>query len=221
MNETLKKRLMGLVVILCGLMALSLVLPKPSQEFSSDGKMRRVTLDLHESASAAVPDAVVTPVPPAIEAVHPTAEQQEATDIEPDLDGSSDATQASAVVVEPPKPKPIADTAKAAPKPTSPPPAVSHAKPTPPVTMPAKEKPKPGSEHWYVQLGAFSEVSNARQLLLTYKGKSYSGIVSPAETPKGVRYRVWIGPYSAHDAALAAQQRLIKAGAQGTAVIQN
>lgn len=218
MNETLKRRLVGLAVLLGGLLLLSLVLPGPGPLPASGDDMKRVTLDLRASTSVSELSPVVTPTSSTMATPEPAsaAEPDPITDTEPDLEVPTRTEPTGVTTAEPHaivgKPKTTVHAAPATP--VKPPKASasipSHpSKPTSPAVAP-----------WYVQLGAFSDITKARQLLQIYKGKTFPGLVSPVQTTKGVLYRVWIGPYHSHDLAASAQKRLDKVGVHGTKLIQ-
>lgn len=214
MNEQLKRRFTGLALIVLILFLLSWVLPKPGELPPAGDNVQRVTLDLQTSdvrSEASSPPS--TPVPPVIEApqsADPARIEKTAAAAEPDIE-------------EPPPP-----ATATVPKPATPP--LETAKPVvrnPPkaaAALPHVSSPNPAAKpavtHWYVQLGAFSDVANARQLLEQYKAQKFPGILSPADTPKGARYRVRIGPYAKREQAADTQKRMIKAGAKGTALVE-
>lgn len=214
MNEPLKRRMIGLLLIILLLLILSLILPQPGELPPADQSVQRVTLDLQASTvqlDAALP--ITTPVPPVIQAAPPMAAVvQPAADAEPDIEVpplSEVASPVAAKVIAPP-----VVTLKT--EQQSPPKSL--------VAVPIKSAPvlRPGASalKWYVQLGAFSDVDNARQLLQKFKVQKYSGILSPADTAKGTRYRVRIGPYATREQAADAQKRMIKTGVTGTTLVE-
>lgn len=215
MNELLKRRLAGLMLIILLTFVVSLLLPQPGELPLTDRNIQRVTLEL--KASSVQPSQfapVATPLPPVIEA-SPPAKPQPAqismVDTEPDLEVPPASHDDRASVVS--QTAPVSKL----PSPSASKPAVSVKK----NAVTAAPKSASSASKWYVQLGAFSEVQNARQLLLKFRAQKYPGILSPAETPKGVRYRVWIGPFASRDQAFEAQKRMIKAGAAGTKLVED
>lgn len=214
MNETLKRRLIGLLLIILALFILSLILPKPGEMLSADENVQRITLDIQASAvqSVALPP-ISSSLPPVIEAAQsePPQIQKTGVDTVPDIE-------------EPPLPIAVS-TAEDKPASLAPVPKVRLQPPSKPAVAARKDdstpsKPASAEKRWYVQLGAFSDIDNARQLLQKFKAQKYSGIVSPADTPKGTRYRVRIGPYVTRERAADAQKRMIKIGVAGTTLIE-
>jgi DedD protein len=59
-----------------------------------------------------------------------------------------------------------------------------------------------------IQLGAYSNASNARQLLKQLKANKFPAYVEPVKTTKGDKTRVRVGPYSSAEAAEKARERL-------------
>lgn len=212
MNEQLKRRFTGLALIILVLFLLSWVLPKPGEPPPTGDNVQRVTLDLQVSeAQSDVLSPVSTPVPSAIEAprlVDPIQAEKAAVSVEPDIEESPLPELTSSVS---PKPALVAPTIAK--------PITKNPPKTGVVTAP-KSISKSSQTHWYVQLGAFSDVTNARQLLQRYKAQKFPGILSPADTPKGARYRVRIGPYAKRETAMEAQNRMVKAGATGTTLVE-
>jgi DedD protein len=88
-----------------------------------------------------------------------------------------------------------------------------------PEANPAPE-PKPVSESrksttassveksWLVQVGAFSQLLNARRLQEKLRQKGYSAVLDPPNPEKGKTVRVEVGPYKDAAAAKAAQARI-------------
>lgn len=89
-------------------------------------------------------------------------------------------------------------------------PATSKPLPTPgPV---GKSAPAESGKPWFVQAGAFTDVGNAHQVIGKLNAGGLRGIISPADTATGTRYRVRVGPYATRDLAKAAQQRMSQIG---------
>jgi DedD protein len=61
---------------------------------------------------------------------------------------------------------------------------------------------------WLVQVGAFSQLENARRLHAKLSQKGYTAILDPPNPQKGKTVRVEVGPYKDADAAKAAQARI-------------
>lgn len=150
----------------------------------------------------------------------------------PPLPPAAPATEARA---EPPRPE-AAATPAPAPKPESP----KSAAPSAP--KPDKgEKPEPaakpvataneemraktvlggdsaasaGGEQWTVQLGAYREAANVKQLLAKIKEMGLPTYTEPFNSPQGPRTRVRAGPFPSRDAAEKAQARIKTIGVNG------
>jgi DedD protein len=137
MDEVLKRRLAGALVLILVAFVLSLILPRPG-EIRSDADGKRVTIDLSPDATLPAPAAAApTPVPPVIAAVpenHDPANNDTASvaaneDNDPEIEeppvstaqaraGERDAAPAAAApAVLPEKPEPVAAVATAKPAP--------------------------------------------------------------------------------------------------------
>lgn len=87
--------------------------------------------------------------------------------------------------------------------------------------IPSKAVGASGSKHWFVQVGAFSEVAKAHQVLDKLAANGLKGLISPLDSSKGTLYRARIGPFASHDQAKQAQDRAAKAGYGGSSVIED
>lgn len=127
----------------------------------------------------------------------------------------------------PPIPQPDAAAPLPAPEPPSPPPPpprVTEAPAPPPASAPAPRtetrsqtqtqtvRPAPAPavarEGYVVQLGAFSNPANARQLLDKLRENRFSAYTEVVSTASGERTRVRVGPYPSRDTAEQARERL-------------
>lgn len=237
MNEVLKHRLMGAVVLLALALLLTFVLPRPQAKPELEPGLQTAIIDLRvpappqespavEPASQPLP---TTPLPQEIAAVEPeplpesavTEPQPKATEPVPEPIEVAKAEQKSAQKAEP--------EPKAEPKPEikSPPPPVAPQKPEPkPAQLPAAGVPEQkltsppvASGDWFVQAGAFGDINNARQLLDKLAKAGLSGMVSPTETASGVLYRARLGPYSDRPAAEAARTKALELGVGNASVV--
>jgi len=151
---------------------------------------------------------VVTPVPPPGDKA-PSIPSLAATEKAPEK--TSSVAKTVVVPVEPTTEIPAAVKAPAMPEPRQP-----EAKPAP--------EPKPASESkkstaaaklaasvergWLVQVGAFSQMENARRLHAKLSQKGYTALLDPPNPQKGKTVRVEVGPYKDEAAARAAQARI-------------
>ncbi|NNF40538.1 MAG: hypothetical protein HKN64_04100 [Woeseiaceae bacterium] len=100
---------------------------------------------------------------------------------------------------------------------TKPAPAVSKPEPSKPE---AKDPPTAVSETgmWAVQLGSFSDKSNAEKLAASLRKQGYAAFLSQLGTATGPLHRVRIGPQKDREGADAMAARLQKAGHKGQVV---
>ncbi|HET8882830.1 MAG TPA: SPOR domain-containing protein, partial [Solimonas sp.] len=113
-----------------------------------------------------------------------------------------------------------------APKPA---PAESKPAPTPaPVQKPAApgktDAPhatpaSPSSQRWYVQVGGFADIDNARKVLASLKSAGQPNLLAPVETGKGTIYRVRGGPYASEAAAQQALGTIKALGYPGSQIV--
>lgn len=278
MDEAMKRRLVGVLVLVVVVFVISLLLPHPGT-VKTDESNQRVTLDLSGKQPEELHTAP-TPVPPVIAAAPAATEEKPTAGSnppppqidEPPVKGN-DVPAESMTDDEPPPPKPAevapakpaADAGKtkadaavavapakpatesksskpalkledslkqkpvaAAPtkpadnspsKPVAKPPA-EVAKATPPAAKPSAAA-AAAKSHWFVQLGAFSEVSNAHLVLDKLKAKGLNGLISPLDSDKGTRYRARIGPYASRDLAKQAQDKAAKLGFAGSSLVED
>lgn len=93
--------------------------------------------------------------------------------------------------------------------------------PAPPLTAPSRVAPAPTPEPtpkplsrqtpqdtYVVQLGAFSNAANARQLVSKVRESRFKAYTEAVKTDGGQRTRVRVGPYPSRDAAEKARDRL-------------
>lgn len=112
-----------------------------------------------------------------------------------------------------PAPEPVTVPPRAVEPPAAvePPPALA---PQPRTQAPAQPAPRaapspaPVREGYVVQLGAFSNPANARQLLDKLRDNRFNAYTEVIRTSAGDRTRVRVGPYPSRDAAEQARERL-------------
>jgi len=151
---------------------------------------------------------VVTPVPPPGDkaaSIPKLAVSEKAPE------KTSTGAKTVVVPVEPTTEVPAAVNAPAIPesrqpeaKPASEPKSVSESKKSTAVAKPAA----PVEKGWLVQVGAFSQMENARRLHERLSQKGYAALLDPPNPEKGKTVRVEVGPYKDAAAAKAAQARI-------------
>jgi DedD protein len=72
-----------------------------------------------------------------------------------------------------------------------------------------------GGEQWVVQLGAYKEAGNVKQLLGKLKQMGVAAYTEDFDSPQGPRTRVRAGPFPSKEAAEKAQGRIRKIGVDG------
>lgn len=134
------------------------------------------------------------------------------------------APQAASKALKP-KPKPAVVEA---PKPVSAKPAT----PSPGATIaakPAAEKqleerpanpPAVTGQKWFVQVGGFADIDNARKVQATLQGMSQPTVLAPIDTAKGTIYRVRAGPYASEATAQQAFGKISAHGFSGSQLIR-
>lgn len=83
----------------------------------------------------------------------------------------------------------------------------------------AKPAAAPSAGNWFVQLGGYADIGNARQVQTQVQGKGLSCIIAPVDTNKGTIYRVRAGPFKDREQAQSAQTRLSAAGFGAAALV--
>jgi DedD protein len=119
------------------------------------------------------------------------------------------ATPPAAAPAQPQAPAPAPATAPPAQK--SPPPEAQLAAPqTAPAAKPDTAHPAKlaAEEGFVIQLGAYTNASNAKQLLQQLKAGKFPAYTEPVKTPKGQKTRVRAGPYPSVEVAEKARERL-------------
>ncbi|HVT36380.1 MAG TPA: SPOR domain-containing protein [Nevskiaceae bacterium] len=223
MDEVLKRRLIGALVVLCAVFLLTLVLPRPGDAPKPEPGTQRVVIDLTQpvpryapaaavtassAPSAAPPEAPTTSTatadePPEIETPAPEPQKMEtpppAAPAKPDAQPAATATAAAEL-----KPTLRLEQKVSTPIPA---PAPAAAAPRPVVSPTAKAPTKSAAlqKAWYVQIGSYASLDNAHAALDPLKASN--GLISPADTATGTLYRVRLGPYATKEQAKAARER--------------
>lgn len=126
---------------------------------------------------------------------------------------AEDSASASAKAPVPPAESLRAETAKATAalsgryEPAKAPPAA--------VVEPKASPATPAHEGFAVQLAAFADDKGANSLAGRLKRAGYTAYTEPLKTSKGTLWRVRVGPYPSHEAAVAARDKLKAEGQSG------
>lgn len=74
------------------------------------------------------------------------------------------------------------------------------------------------SGQWIVQVGSFSQKSNADKAIRKLRSRGYTVHSSPIKTSKGTVTRVWLGPFSSHDRASRIQASVKRSTGMGAII---
>lgn len=223
MDETLLKRLVGVVALILAAMLLTSILPKPGPA-GLDGTIERiVTMDLSRPDSLPVEveqGAASAPLPMETEIPPPTPLVAEPENSTPATTDPADSTIESAPQAAPPPAVVTPDSAPAA----SPANKPAEAPSAQAVVAPPQEAPKPAAAptsadgKWQVQAGAYAQLDRAESVRAKAASVRVSCVISPADTAQGTLYRVRCGPYATRDQGQTAVQLLAGTGIKAQVV---
>jgi DedD protein len=208
MDTILKRRLLGAAILLATAFTLAVLLPEPKLQSMSDEDVKVVTVDLDATPAPVevirdTPMEVIDPTIAASDADVGYSNEGEAPEIahQAQEPASEDADAASAAVATP-EPTAVA-TAKPTALPTAKPTVKPTQAPTPlptvaPPSRPAATAVPAASDaaRWWVQIGSYSDISNAREGEARLKALGIPVFIAPIDSPSGILYRVRGGPYS-------------------------
>ena len=210
MNETFKRRLIGLILVLALLFGLSWLLPRDGKGGSGDVPATVVPLPVTETAAPIPGDRVAAGGTSSAGNESPSSvgAGEGATTPQPD-----EVQPVAPTVTKPPSsPKPAPPPARKPDKPATPSPVTA----TPTVPPPAKptSTPSPADARiWYVQIGSFADQRNAQTTLSLLNGIGFRGeSVAIAGTNGTSLYRVRLGPFPNEAAARQAQDKVAHQG---------
>lgn len=213
MDEALKRRLIGAGLLLVAAFLLVSMLPEPRLRTAPEEDLRVVTIDLNapeipagEAVALAATDASSTSAPAAVAAPTESAAQASEEGAPPEIGEKEESEPA---VPAPAKPAPTV-------RPSPPSPAVAAKPATTPDSKPAQvaaAKPSTASgPRWWVQIGSYSDIANARQVEARLRELQQPAVVAPIDTAKGTLYRVRGGPYASETQAQAAHAAIVRGG---------
>lgn len=152
-----------------------------------------------ESKIAVAPAATVASAPPAVATPEPKAEAKPA--------GKAESKPVA-------KPEPSAPAAK--PLATKPAEKIATEKDRAEAALNGPGESAPGSGgHWVVQLGAYKDAANVKQLTTKLKGMGVPSYTEKFDSPQGPRTRVRAGPFATKEAAEKAQAKAKAIGVSG------
>ena len=207
-SVVLKRRLLGLSVLLLVLFLLSILLRALGQpELAQDDGLQTVVVPL---GGGELPPVVAAPE---------SGPVPEAAATESIIETSPLPGSASESVAEPPTAKEVSSV--------SAPPAVASAAVTPlakpTAKTPVSERPAkaPGAiARWYVVLGTFSDATNAKALVLRARQSGFRAEVIPAKSGGSVRHRVRAGPFKTESEGQGARATMIVEGMTGARLVK-
>ncbi|WP_127477462.1 SPOR domain-containing protein [Sulfurivermis fontis] len=203
MNEQLKKRLVGAIV----LVALAVIFVPMLLEGDKRNGIPLFGSNVPEAPESHAPmvDIPLQVPPPSVEA--PVVVERE---LPPEPAPVAPAAPVAAVPAPPPvvAPAPAAQPKPAAPAPTT-------VKPVKPAEVASSQ---PAAESWAVQVGSFSEQANASRLRDSLRGKGYPAYVERVKLSSGTAYRVRVGPVLTRADAESIQAKLAKIDQRGIVV---
>lgn len=220
MDEALKRRLIGAGLLLIAAFALVSMLPEPRLRTAPEADLRVVTIDLNapevpagEPVELSSPDAAAPSTPPASSAPvgeAPTESAARASEegAPPEIEQEAPETVSAPAPVKAPPAEPSRP---------APPPAVATKPAAPAQTTPAqvaaaKPPTAKGGPSWWVQIGSYSDIDNARQVEVRLRELQQPAVVAPIDTAKGTLYRVRGGPYASEAQAKSAHEAIMRSG---------
>lgn len=185
MNETLRKRLMGAIVLI----ALGILLPFGLSQWLSDpAPVNGDSVRVYE--------------------ITPQGEARPIADPEPKPD-SDTSPEPSPAVSEPPPPAPEDETTMFGPEAAPEPEPEPSTEPEPSDTV--VEEDEPAGESWAVQVGSFRSEENARGLMGELAA-DFPAFYGESEVDGVTYYRVRVGPYADEQQARRAAETLNERG---------
>ncbi len=206
LRKRARRRLVGAVaLVLLAVVFLPMVLDREPKPVSQDIDIRIPERSANDFAPLPGKDGAA---PPAAAAPAQQAEPH--------------AADVAAVPAQPPAaavaPKPVAAPAAEAATKAAPKKPETHAAPAKPAPA-AKEQEPRQMEMFVVQLGAFSNPANAKQLLAKLSAHKVKGYIEVLKTPSGDKTRVRAGPYGTKEEAEKAKAHLQALGIKGGEVV--
>lgn len=198
--EIIKRRLLGLLVLLAVVFGLSVLLRGLGGPTADESKLQTVVVPLGGSELPATDTATILAAP----------EPEEVVAEDPPTEPASPAAVAPAPISKPAASAPVPKLAP--PKPAKPPAATpkEKEKSTASTSESAKKK-----NRWYILLGSFSDAANARALAQRAKSAGFSVDVSRIQTGGSTLNRVRVGPFKSESEAQSARATLIVEGLTG------
>ena len=211
MNDTTRNRLIGLAVILVILFLLSWLIPQ--QPRTPGGESIPVAaVPVGSSSTVVAPVATAPDVTPVGEATHASS-GDDGIRTQPYDTGNNAAATAQ-------RQPPAAAEKQGAPADVSPAPSQGAATSAVVKHDNAPEKTQAtGAGAAFVQIGSYSDSSNAQSVLSELRKKGYRAEVDQVTVAGKSYHRVRVGPYKDRDAASTAQKKLAADGYKGSAVV--
>jgi DedD protein len=214
-----RRRLVGATALaLLAIVVLPMVMDHEPRQPAQDIQVRIPSQDAGGFTSRILPaKPTATPLPPAEPDGRAEAKPEPKPEAKPEVK---------------PGPKPEAKPAVKPPEPVKVPEKPA-AKPAEPAKQPDKETAKaeearakaalggaPVVDQWVVQLGAYKETANVKQLVAKLKQMGLPSYTEHFDSPQGARTRVRAGPFKSKDAAEKVRERIKSIGVGGTVAQQ-
>lgn len=210
-----RRRLVGAAALaLLAIVVLPMVMDHEPRQPAQDIQVKIPSQDAGGFTSRILPaKPTATPLPPA----------------EPDAKAEAKPEPKPEAKPEPkPEPKPEAKPAVKPPEPAKAPekPAAKSAEPAKETAKAEEARAKAAlsgaavADQWVVQLGAYKETANVKQLTAKLKQMGLPSYTEHFDSPQGARTRVRAGPFKSKDAAEKARERIKTMGVSGTVAQQ-
>jgi DedD protein len=216
-----RRRLVGAIALaLLAIVVLPMVMDHEPRQSAQDIQVRIPSQDAGGFTSRILPaKPMATPLPPA----EPESKAEAKPETKPEAKAEAKTPEAAKPETKPAAKPP--EPVKAPEKPV--------AKPAEPAKQPDKEAAKAEearakaalngaavSDQWVVQLGAYKEAANVKQLTAKLKQMGLPSYTEHFDSPQGARTRVRAGPFKTRDAADKARERIKTIGVGGTVAQQ-
>lgn len=199
--DLIKRRLVGLLVLLALVFSLSVLLRGLGSPSVDESGLQTVVVPLTGGDAPAADTAAVLAAP------EPEAVAEEPAPTESPTESISEAAQPTSSVPQVPTVKPARPTPAAAA------PSAAESKPAKKPSVPTPETGK--KQRWFIVLGSFSDAANARALAQRAKAAGFSTDISRIQSGGTSLNRVRVGPFKNEAEAQSARATLIVEGLTG------
>jgi DedD protein len=211
LKKRARRRLVGAIALaVLAAIVLPMVMDQEPKPTAQDIQIRIPSQEAGSFTSRILPvkpGATPTPLPPA---AAPEARPSEPPAAKTQAEAPAAAPAKPVAAVAPPP------VAPAKPAPAKPPKAVEKSAEKPAAKANGKAEPaQSGSDQWIVQIGAYRDAGNVRNLQAKVKEQGYNSYTEPLVSEGVKKTRVRAGPFPSKEAAEKAQERLKRIGVDG------